>query len=106
MLPPHVPENVTLPLVELTGVTMYFTLPQPVAGVEADTDDQVPANASMLTVVGDGDVGSDEDDGSLFFNLSRRLHPPARAHASTSAAKHETVRIRPPEQGSLDRPIG
>jgi len=50
MLVAHVAVNETLALVVVVGVTVYFRLPQPVAGVDAVTDCQVPANASMETV--------------------------------------------------------
>jgi hypothetical protein len=48
MLPAHVAVNETLALDEVVGVTVYFRLPHPVGGVDAVTDDHVPAKASML----------------------------------------------------------
>src|SRR6185437_12183012 len=59
MLPPHVAANVTFALVVLSGITVYLRFPQPVGGVDAVTDDQVPAKTSMLTV-GVGEVGEEE----------------------------------------------
>jgi hypothetical protein len=94
MLPPHVAANETVALEVLTGVTVYWTFPQPVAGVEGETDDQVPANVSMPTA-DDGDVGEEEDD-ELSFILSSKLQPIARVHASTIETVSQVVRIEPP----------
>jgi len=66
----------------LTGVTVYFTLPQPVAGVEAVVEDHVPAKTSMLTLGDDGDVG-DEFESLLSV---KRLQPDESAHARAIAA--------------------
>ena len=76
MLPPHVAANETVALEVLTGVTVYRTFPHPVAGVEADADDQVPANVSMPTA-GEGDVGEEEDESFFieFFIESSKLQP-------------------------------
>jgi hypothetical protein len=91
MLPPHVAANETVALEVLTGVTVYWTFPQPVAGVEGERDDQVPANVSMPTA-GDGDVGEEEEDES-FFILSSRLQPVVRVHASASETGSQVERI-------------
>ncbi len=49
MAPAQVPAKVTFAAEVFNGVTVYFKLPHPVAGVPADADDQVPANASSET---------------------------------------------------------
>src|SRR3954454_10425588 len=73
MLLAQVAVNETLALDEVVGVTVYFTLPQPVGVVEALTDVQVPANASSETVGVVGDVGvvDESDEVSLFLPGSR-----------------------------------
>ena len=103
MLPPHVAANETVALEVLTGVTVYWTFPQPVAGVEGERDDQVPANVSMPTA-GDGDVGEEEEDES-FFIVSSRLQPVVRAHASEVRRAARSSALEPPgrRQGVLDR---
>jgi hypothetical protein len=100
MLPPHVAAKDTFAAVELTGVTVYFTLPQPVAGVDAVADDHVPANTSMLTLGADGDVGVEPDAESLL--PSSRLQPADNAHASAIAAgkRIREFRMVPPTQGA------
>ena len=70
---------------ELTGVTVYFTLPHPVAGVDAAADVHVPANTSMLTLGADGDVGVEPEDESLF--PESRLQPADSVNASAIAAR-------------------
>ena len=80
MLPPHVAANETVALEELAGVTVYWTFPQPVAGVEAVTDDQVPAKVSMPTA-GDGDVG-EEDDESFLSSLIEDEQAAARGEGA------------------------
>src|SRR6185436_13515027 len=50
MLPAQVPLNCTFALVAVSGVTVYFTLPHPVAGLAAVTEAQLPANALIVTV--------------------------------------------------------
>src|ERR1051325_11245582 len=57
MLDAHVAVNVTFALVVLSGVTVYFRLPHPDGGVDAVTDCQEPANASIDAVGVVGDVG-------------------------------------------------
>src|SRR5436190_4982653 len=56
MLLAHVAVNDTLAALVVVGVTVYLRLPQPVWGVLAATDCQVPAKASIETV-GVVDVG-------------------------------------------------
>src|SRR5262245_36360421 len=70
MLPAQVPLNCTFALVAVSGVTVYFTLPQPVAGFTGVTDDQLPANAFIVTDGLEGDVGV-VDSPSSFFLLNR-----------------------------------
>ena len=66
-------------------MTVYWTLPQPVAGVEALTDDQVPAKVSIPTV-GDGDVGV-EDEESFLSSLSSSEQLVATRQAQATARK-------------------
>src|SRR5919112_3391288 len=82
MLPPQVPEKVTFAVDVLSGITVYFTLPHPVAGVDGVTDDHVPANTSMLTD-GDGAVGDSEP--SPFLSRFNRSHPAVSSEARTNA---------------------
>jgi hypothetical protein len=81
MLLAHVAVNDTFALVAVVGVTVYFRLPHPVAGVATATDCQVPANSSIFTVLGPVGVSLLLSD----FLLSRS-HPAARIEAAMSAA--------------------
>jgi 3-oxoacyl-[acyl-carrier protein] reductase len=81
MFPAHVPVNVTFALVVLTGATVYFTLPQPVGGVEAVADDHEPAKTSMLTA-GLGEVGLPFPS---FLLRSNRLHAESELARTTTA---------------------
>ena len=85
MLPPHVAVNETVAVDELAGVTVYWTLPQPVAGVEALTDDQVPAKVSIPTV-GDGDVGVEDERVLLIELIEQRT---ARGHQTGAGDRKE-----------------
>src|SRR5436309_11347822 len=80
MLLAHVAVNVTLALVVPVGVTVYFRLPHPVAGVEAVTDCHVPAKSSA-DVVGVGVVGV------LGFFFDKRSQPDAASAAIMSAGR-------------------
>lgn len=93
----------TFALVELTGVTVYFTLPHPVAGVDAAADVHVPANTSMLTLGADGDVGVEPEDESLF--PESRLQPADSVNASAIAARKriDELPMVPPTQGACVR---
>src|SRR5689334_18510285 len=82
MLPAQVAVKETLALVEVVGVTVYLRLPHPVAGVEAVTDCQVPANWSS-DAPGVGDVGVEVASLVLLVNKSQ---PAVMAQARTSAA--------------------
>ena len=86
MLPPQVPEKVTFAVDVVNGITVYLTLPQPVAGVEGVTDDQLPANTSMLTD-GEGDVGDPPE--SSFLSLLNKLQPAVSTDASTRTMAKE-----------------
>src|SRR5262252_8204651 len=78
MFAAQVAVNVTFALDVLTGVTVYFRLPQPVGGVDALTDCQVPANASIDVVGVVGEVGVEVEDVSFLVNKSQ---PAASIHA-------------------------
>jgi hypothetical protein len=87
MLLAHVAVNVTAALVVVVGVTVYLTLPQPLAGVDAVEEDQVPANAS-IDVDPDGLVGDVVVSESLSFlpvRFERTSQPAVRTQASSSA---------------------
>lgn len=93
MLLAHVAVKVTLALLALTGVTVYFRFPHPAGGTVADADCQVPANASIATPGPDGvvgDVGVEVVVDELVLLDDRKSHPVASPHASTMAA---TVRV-------------
>jgi len=77
ILPAHVPPNVTFADVSVTGVTVYFTAPQLVAGNDAEDVTQVPAKSPTEAEDELGSVG--------FFplNLSIKLHP--AVHMPTTA---------------------
>ena len=76
MLPAQVAVNVTFALVAVVGVTVYFRLPHPVAGVDGVTEAHVPANASTEVASGGRRVG----EVGLSF-LVRRSQPVVSAHA-------------------------
>jgi hypothetical protein len=78
-----------LALEAFVGVTVYLRLPHPVGGVDAETEVQVPANASMLVVGPVGPVG-------VVSFLDRRSHPAVRAHASAKTAAAARSFIDPP----------
>jgi hypothetical protein len=82
MFPAHVPVNVTAALDDVVGVTVYFTLPQPAGGVDAVTDDQVPANA-WSEVPELGEVGVELSPSFLLLSLSIKSQPPEINIAAT-----------------------
>src|SRR5258707_8862453 len=91
MLPAHVPAKVTFALDAAVGVTVYFTLPHPVGGVDGVIEAHVPANASSDVAGPVGEVG--EDDGLFFV---KRAHAGVSAHASAKAAAAARSFIDPP----------
>ena len=88
MFPAHVAENVTLALDGVVGITVYFRLPHPVAGVDGVTDVHVPANASS-DAPGDGEVGVEVVLSFLF----RRSHPVINTAAATMKALNRDFMI-------------
>jgi hypothetical protein len=80
ILPAHVPPNVTLADVSVTGVTVYFTPPQLVAGRDEDDVTQVPAKSPAEAEVELGAVGS------FPLNLSIKLHAAVNAHTAARPA--------------------
>jgi hypothetical protein len=87
VLPAHVPLNVTLADVSDTGVTVYFTSPQLVAGNDDDDVTQVPAKSESEADVPLGEVGF------LPLSLSITSHAVVKRHAATSA--HRNLEVLP-----------
>jgi hypothetical protein len=85
VLPAHVPLNVTLADVSDTGVTVYFTSPQLVAGNADDDVTQVPAKSESEADVPLGAVGF------LPLSLSITSHAAVSRHAATSAPRNLEV---------------
>jgi hypothetical protein len=81
-----VPTKLTAALVVLVGVTVYCTLPQPVAGVDAVTEFHVPANALRDTVGADGDVGLVLVELPLPVRFDSTSQPAANVQARSSPA--------------------
>ena len=104
IVPPQIAVNDTVPLDELTGVTVYWTLPQPVAGVDALTDDHVPAKASIPTV-GDGDVEVRTRTRPSWRSRSEQLAATTHAQATTENtpnSPHRASRIGTATGSSTD----
>src|SRR5262245_4571860 len=82
VLPAHVPLNVTLADVSDTGVTVYFTSPQLVAGNDDDDVTQVPVKSESEA---DRPLGA---VGFLPLSLSITSHAVVSRHATISVPRN------------------